>query len=87
MLCRFSAVLDQATHFVCDILPAQMRESTHEKLSYSDLEKLPPMELARICEWLTEKVHNFSSKIRAKPKDAEEEVRHCFGWVCFVSAL
>lgn len=62
------------THFVCEMLPEQMRESTRTELFFDDLEKLPSMEVARICEWLTEKVDGFSSKTRAEPKEAEEEV-------------
>jgi hypothetical protein len=33
-----------------------MRESTKTELHYEDLEKLPVDEVARIAEWLTEKV-------------------------------
>lgn len=80
-------MLDQVAHFVCDMLPEQMRESTHDGLSYSDLEKLPNNELARIYEWLTDKVHDFSSKTRAKPQNAEEEVRCWYGWVCSIGVL
>ena len=58
------------------MLPEQMRESTRTELFFDDLEKLPTMEVARICEWLTEKVDGFSSKTRAEPKEAEEEVRY-----------
>ncbi len=56
------------------MLPEQMRESTRTELFFDDLEKLPSMEVSRICEWLTEKVDGFSSKTRAEPKEAEEEV-------------
>ena len=84
LVCRYNAVLYPVTHFVCEMLPEQMRESTRTELFFDDLEKLPSMEVARICEWLTEKVDGFSSKTRAEPKDAEEEVclphqhwRHC----------
>ncbi|KAL3153768.1 hypothetical protein ABBQ32_013356 [Trebouxia sp. C0010 RCD-2024] len=69
----YNAVLYPVTHFVCEMLPEQMRESTRTELFFDDLEKLPSMEVARICEWLTEKVDGFSSKTRAEPKDAEEE--------------
>lgn len=78
MLCRYNAVLYPVTHFVCEMLPEQMRESTRTELFFDDLEKLPSMEVARICEWLTEKVDGFSSKTRAEPKDAEEEVCECY---------
>lgn len=77
VLCRYNAVLYPVTHFVCEMLPEQMRESTRTELFFDDLEKLPSMEVARICEWLTEKVDGFSSKTRAEPKEAEEEVRDC----------
>lgn len=43
-------------------------------LCYEDLEKLHPDEVARICEWVTEKVDGFSSKIKPEAKDVEEEV-------------
>ena len=43
-------------------------------LCYEDLEKLHPDEVARICEWLTEKLDGFSSKIKPEAKDIEEEV-------------
>ena len=77
LVCRYNAVLYPVTHFVCEMLPEQMRESTRTELFFDDLEKLPSMEVARICEWLTEKVDGFSSKTRAEPKDAEEEVCTC----------
>lgn len=43
-------------------------------LCYEDLEKLHPDEVARVCEWLTEKVDGFSSKVKPEAKDVEEEV-------------
>ncbi|DBA96032.1 TPA: hypothetical protein ACH3X1_001533 [Trebouxia sp. C0004] len=69
----YNAVLYPVTHFVCEMLPEQMRESTRTELFFDDLEKLPSMEVSRICEWLTEKVDGFSSKTRAEPTEAEEE--------------
>lgn len=69
----YNAVLYPVTHFVCEMLPEQMRESTRTELFFDDLEKLPSMEVSRMCEWLTEKVDGFSSKTRAEPKEAEEE--------------
>ena len=85
-------MLYPVTHFVCDMLPEQMRESTRTELFFDDMEKLPSMEVARICEWLTEKVDGFSSKTRAEPKEAEEEVgrHHLFlltAHVCNVALL
>ena len=80
-------MLYPVTHFVCEMLPEQMRESTRTELFFDDLEKLPSMEVARICEWLTEKVDGFSSKTRAEPKDAEEEVRCCSALACSTSTF
>lgn len=102
MLCRYNAVLYPVTHFVCEMLPEQMRESTRTELFFDDLEKLPSMEVARICEWLTEKVDGFSSKTRAEPKDVEEEVQYSFSlartmlcvcplmpaqWLCAIASM
>ena len=87
MLCRYNAVLYPVTHFVCEMLPEQMRESTRTELFFDDLEKLPSMEVARICEWLTEKVDGFSSKTRAEPKDVEEEVHYRSGLACAMSCV
>ncbi len=56
------------------MLPEGGRESSRTELFFEDLEKLPPEEVARICEWLTEKVDGFSAKIKPEAKEAEEEV-------------
>ena len=50
-----------------------MRETTVDDFRYEDLERLPPEELARITEWLTEKVDALSTRLKAEPK--EDEVR------------
>lgn len=42
-----------------------------------DLERLPPEEVARICEWVTEKVDSFASKLKPEAKDANTEVISC----------
>jgi hypothetical protein len=72
--CSYQSVLYPVTAFVCELLPENMRESSRTELFYEDLEKLPPEDVAIICEWLTEKVDGFSSRLKPEPKD-EEEVR------------
>lgn len=39
-----------------------------------DLDRLPSDEVARICEWITEKVDSFTSKLKPEAKDADLEV-------------
>ena len=41
----------------------------------ADLDKLQPEEIAHICEWLTEKVDSYSSRLNPEAKDVTEEVR------------
>ena len=53
-------MLFPVTSFVCETLPEGSRESSRTELFFEDLEKLPPEEVARICEWLTEKVSVMS---------------------------
>lgn len=56
------------------LLPQEeMRETTPDDFRYEDLERLPTEELARITEWLTEKVDALSTRLKAEPK--EDEVR------------
>ncbi len=71
---RYHAVLLPVTAFVCDVLPEGQRESTGTELFYEDLDRLPGDELARICEWITEKVDSFTSKLKPEAKDADLEV-------------
>lgn len=72
---RYHAVLFPITTCICELLEEGQRESSCMDLCFEDLEKLHPDEVARICEWLTEKVDGFSSKIKPEAKDIEEEVR------------
>ena len=80
-LCRYHAVLFPITTYICEILEENNRDTNLMDLSYEDLEKLHGDEVARICEWLTEKVDGFSSKVKPEAKDVEEEVHlvlaHC----------
>lgn len=71
---RYHAVLFPITTCICELLEEGQRESSCMDLCYEDLEKLHPDEVVRICEWLTEKVDGFSSKIKPEAKDIEEEV-------------
>ena len=76
---RYHAVLFPVTSFVCEVLPEGQRESSRTELFYEDLDRLPPDEVARICEWITEKIDGFSAKLKPEAKDAEAEVRLCQG--------
>ena len=62
------------TSYVCETLPEKVRESTPRELFFEDLDRLVPEDVARICEWLTEKVDSFSAKIKPEAKEVEEEV-------------
>ena len=42
----------------------------------ADLDKLQQEEVAHICEWLTEKVDSYSTRLNPEPKDEPEEVSH-----------
>lgn len=74
MCCRYQAVLYPITSLVCKMLPEEVRWSTYRELLCEDLDRLEPEDVARICEWLTEKVDRFSGKIKPGAKAAEEEV-------------
>lgn len=84
---RYHAVLFPVTSFVCEVLPEGQRESSRTELFYEDLDRLPPDEVARICEWITEKVDGFSAKLKPEAKDAELEVRLCILCRCSRSSM
>lgn len=71
--CLYQTILTPVTDFVCGLLPAKNRKSNRTELFFEDLEKLPPEEVARLYEWLTEKVDSLCAKLKPDPK--EEEVR------------
>ncbi|KAK9824008.1 hypothetical protein WJX72_006929 [[Myrmecia] bisecta] len=71
----YHAVLIPITSFVCEMLLETMRDSTRTELFFEDLEKLPPDEVARICEWLTEKVDSFANELQPEDQDGLEEVQ------------
>jgi hypothetical protein len=66
-------VLTSDVHFPLANMQEEMRETTADDFRYEDLERLPTEELARITEWLTEKVDALSTRLKAEPK--EDEVR------------
>ena len=74
LCCRVRTIQEPVTAFICEMLPEHMRETSRMELLYEDIEKLPVSEIARIAEWLTEKVDSLTTKTRAEPKEAEEEV-------------
>lgn len=59
----------------------EMRETTADDFRYEDLERLPTEELARITEWLTEKVDALSTRLKAEPKEDEVRVQGVTEWL------
>jgi len=55
--------------YVQDILPEDMRETNGNEFYFEDLEKLSGDDVARISEWLTEKVDALSTRLKAEPKE------------------
>jgi hypothetical protein len=49
-----------------------LHTTTQSELSFEDIDKVLPDDVAHILEWLTEKVDALSTKLKAEPKDAEE---------------
>lgn len=70
----YHAVLFPVTACVIEALPEASRETRANELYFEDLEKMAPEDVARIAEWLTEKVDAFSSKVKPEAKDVEDEV-------------
>lgn len=73
LLCRYHAVLFPITAYICNTLPESSRASTSTELFFEDFDKLPPEEVAKICEWLTDKVDGFSAKTKQAANELEEE--------------
>ncbi|WIA33521.1 hypothetical protein OEZ86_006646 [Tetradesmus obliquus] len=69
----YQSLLRPITSFVCEMLPEDMRETSPAELHYEDLEKLPPDDVTRVAEWLTEKVDALSSRLKAEQREDEEE--------------
>eukprot|EP00884_Botryococcus_braunii_P009363 jgi/Botrbrau1/18428/Bobra.0072s0020.2 len=69
----YQSVLLPVTSFICEILKHPGRESSRTDVHYDDFEKLPQDEVSRICEWMTEKIDGFATKLKAEPKDVDEQ--------------
>lgn len=55
-MCRYNAVIHPVTQYIMEVLPEGARDTKPSELAYEDLEKMPPEDIMRICEWLTDKV-------------------------------
>ena len=53
---RSYAAVHPVAAMICDILPENERETTPSEVHFEDLEKIQVDDVARISEWLTEKV-------------------------------
>lgn len=73
--CLYQTILTPVTDFVCSQLPTKSRKSSRSELFFEDLEKLPPDEIARLYEWLTEKVDSLCAKLKPDPKEEEVSFR------------
>lgn len=69
--CLYHSLLLPITAYVMEILPEHQRETTRLELSFDDMENLLPDDVARIVEWLTEKVDALSTKLKPEPKEDE----------------
>ena len=56
------------------MLPEHMRKTSRMTIMYADIEKLAGREIARIAEFLAEKVGCLATKTRAERKGAEHDV-------------
>ncbi|GAX74273.1 hypothetical protein CEUSTIGMA_g1722.t1 [Chlamydomonas eustigma] len=71
--CLYQSMLQPVIAYVMEVLPEPSRDTARAELAYEDLQKLPPEDTAQIVEWLTEKVDALSTKLKADPKEEEEE--------------
>jgi len=72
--CLYQTILTPVAEFICALIPAKNRKSTKTELFFEDLEKITPEDVARLYEWLTEKVDSLCSRLKPDPKD--EDVSH-----------
>ncbi|CAD7697548.1 unnamed protein product [Ostreobium quekettii] len=77
--CLYQTILTPVTDFVVGHLPLKNRKSSRTELFFEDLEKLPPEEVARLYEWLTEKVDSLCAKLKPDPKEEEIEEEESVG--------
>ncbi|KAG1660965.1 hypothetical protein FOA52_005590 [Chlamydomonas sp. UWO 241] len=71
--CIYQAVLQPIAGYVMEVLPEGARETTKSELAFEDLEKLQLDDAANIVEWLTEKIDALSTKLKADPKDEQDD--------------
>ena len=82
---RYNAIMQPVAQHVCELVPEHFGGSTAACMMMDDLDKLPSVELSRVCEWLREKVDCLSCwvknkadclscKAAAEPSWDEEEV-------------
>eukprot|EP00775_Hariotina_reticulata_P013475 gene13475-13601_t len=69
----YQSLLQPITQYICDVLPDEMRETNGDAIHFEDLEKLPVDQVAHIAEWLTEKVDALSTRLKAEPREDEDE--------------
>ena len=72
--CLYHTILTPVAEFICALVPAKKRKSTKTELFFEDFEKITPEDVAKLYEWLTEKVDALCAKLKPDPKD--EDVRH-----------
>ncbi|BDA41097.1 probable inactive ubiquitin carboxyl-terminal hydrolase 54 at C-terminar half [Coccomyxa sp. Obi] len=83
----YNAVIQPVTQYIMEVLPEGARDTKPSELAYEDLEKMPPEDIMRICEWLTDKVDGFSARIKPEPKEVEEEEEEGIGDVDLFSLI
>ena len=69
--CLYHTILTPVAEFICALVPAKNRKSTKTELFFEDFEKITPEDVAKLYEWLTEKVDALCSKLKPDPKDDE----------------
>mmetsp|Transcript_9701 Transcript_9701/g.26290 ORF Transcript_9701/g.26290 Transcript_9701/m.26290 type:complete len:665 (+) Transcript_9701:145-2139(+) len=69
----YSTLITPIATYIMEVLPEEQRDTTRvNELSFEDLDKLVPEDVASILEWLTEKVDALSTRLKAEPKESEE---------------
>eukprot|EP00210_Caulerpa_lentillifera_P004712 g4496.t1 len=71
--CLYQMILIPVAEFVCSLLSTQTRKTTKSELFFEDLEKLTPEDVARLYEWLTEKVDGLCSRLKPDPKEEDPD--------------
>lgn len=69
--CLYHTILMPVAEFICTLVPPKIRKSTKTELFFEDFEKISPEDVAKLYEWLTEKVDALCSKLKPDPKDED----------------